>query len=60
MESETLMLNLGSQAAAALVVLTATRCGLPTPARALAGTASGQLWSSMKQRWRPANRREGK
>ena len=65
METETLVLNLGPQAAAALMVLTATRCGLPPTARTQAAgsdierSASGQLWSDMKQRWLPANGRDG-
>ncbi len=64
MEPETLALNLGSQAAATLLVLTATRCVLPTAAgtrtavRAEAErSASGWLWSAMKQRWLPAGNR---
>ncbi len=66
METETLMLNLGAQAAAALMVLTAVRCGLPTTARAqaparpdLERSASGPLWSGMKQRWLSVNGRHG-
>ena len=66
MEPETLMLNLGSQATAALMVLTATRCALPATAKTQAAaqadiehSASGQLWSDMKQRWLSANCREG-
>lgn len=66
MESETLLLNLGAQAAAALMVLTATRCGLSATARTqtaapadLERSASGQLWSDMKRRWLPANVRQG-
>jgi hypothetical protein len=66
MEPETLVLNLGAQAAAALVVLTATRCGLSATARTrtaaqadIERSASGRLWSDMKQRWLPANGREG-
>lgn len=66
MEPETLVLNLGAQAAAALVVLTATRCGLSATARTqtaaqadIERSASGRLWSDMKQRWFPANGREG-
>ena len=65
MEPETLVSNPGSQAAAVLMVLTATRCVLPVPARTQAAahpdierSASGQLWSDMKRRWLPANRRE--
>ena len=59
METETLVLNLGSQAAAALTVLTATA---RTQAAAPAGierSASGRLWSDMKQRWLSANGRDG-
>ncbi len=66
METETLVLNLGSQAAAALMVLTATRCGLSAAARTqtaaqadIERSASGQLWSDMKRRWLPANGHEG-
>ncbi len=58
MEPETLLSNLGAQAAAALMVLTATRCGLSATARTQAAarpnierSASGQLWNDMKQRW---------
>lgn len=65
METETLVLNLGSQAAAALMVLTATRRGPPatagirTAARpAIERPASGRLWSDMKRRWLAANGRE--
>ncbi len=61
METETLMLNLGSQAAAALV-LTATRYDLPATARTRAAaqpvferSAIGQLWSDMKKRWLSAS-----
>lgn len=67
MEPETLVLNLGSQAAAALLVLTAIRCELPTtagarsPARPDVGrSTSEQFWSGMKQRWLPTDTREGK
>lgn len=66
MEPETLVWNLGSQAAAALMILTAARCSLPVPARTrpaarpdIGRSASGQLWSDMKQRWLPANGRDG-
>ncbi len=61
METETSMLNLGSQAAA-LMVLTAARCGLPATARTRAPaqpdferSAIGHLWSNMKKRWLSAN-----
>ena len=66
METEPLVLNLGPQAAAALMILTATRCGPPTTPRTQAAaqadierSASGHLWSDMKQRWLPANGRDG-
>ena len=66
METETLMLNLSAQAAAALMILTAVRCGLPTTARAqaparpdLERSASGQPWSDIKQRWLSVNGRKG-
>lgn len=67
MDTETSVLNLGSQAAAALLVLTAARRGLPATARIQAAaarpgrerSASEQLWSDMKQRWLPANHRDG-
>lgn len=62
MESESLVLTLGSQAAAALTVLTMARCTLPFPERlpatlrAAAESARGQQFlSDMKQRWLPAS-----
>jgi hypothetical protein len=64
MEPETLLLILGSQAAAALMVLTATPCALPATARVpsrpnpgIARSAGARLWSGMKQHWLPANGR---
>jgi len=52
MNTETLVLNLGSQAAAALMILTAARSRPPVPARTRAAarsdfgrSASGQLWT---------------
>ncbi len=66
MEPETLVLNLGLQTGAALMVLTATRCGLSATVRTQAAvqadierSASGRLWSDIKQRWLPANGRQG-
>ncbi len=65
MEPETLVLNLGSQAAATLLVLTATRSVLPTTAGTRTAprpeaerSAIGRLWSAMKQRWLPAGNRQ--
>jgi hypothetical protein len=64
MEPETLLLILGSLAAATVMVLTATPCALAATARVPARpnpdierSASAQLWSGMKQRWLPANGR---
>ena len=58
MESETLVLNLGAQAAAALMILTAL-ARTQTAAQADIGRpASGQLWNDIKQRWLPADGRE--
>ncbi len=66
MESESLVLNLGSQAAAALAVLTMARCTLPFPERvpatlraAAESARSRQLWRGMKQRWLPASTSSG-
>ena len=66
MESESLVLTLGSQTAAALTVLTMARCTLPFPARlpaalrAAAESARGQqLLSDIKQRWLPASTSSG-
>ena len=58
METETLVLNLGSQAAAALTVLTAT-ARIQAAQASIERSASGRLWSDMKQRWLPANDRDG-
>ena len=59
METETLMLNLSSQAAAALTLLTATAGTQAAAQTGIERSASGQLWSDMKQRWLPANGRDG-
>ena len=59
METETLVLNLSSQAASALTVLTATARTQAAAQTGIERSASGQLWSDMKQRWLPANGRDG-
>lgn len=65
MEPDALMLNLGPQAAAALIALSATRRGQPATAKVQATSgpgiepsSSGQLWGDMKQRWLPSRSRE--
>ena len=61
MEPENLVLSLGSQAAAALTVLTMARCTLPFPDRipatlraAAESARRGQLWAAMMRRQPPA------
>ena len=61
MEPENLVLSLGSQAAAALTVLTMARCTLPFPDRipatlraAAESARRGRLWTAMMRRRPPA------
>ncbi len=58
MEPETLMLNLGAQAAAALMVLSATARTQAAAILNIERSASGRLWSDMKQRWLPTSDRQ--